>query len=100
MGTLFAQRPRQEKLGQYTGEVWNVLKEMMERQGLEWSDVTPDHWRAAAAVTEAGLRIQSADVLDEQLAGFGELLEDLNGSLSRITDQLAEDAEARSQRAG
>ena len=72
MGTLFDQRPRQEAIQGYCLEV----SEILERYG--WNEKpTPDQVMAACKVLEVGIKLQSADVLDEQLAGFGMIIQSL-----------------------
>lgn len=70
MGTLFKQRPRQDSISSYVATIETVLRDM----GKDPASTTPDWWVAAAKVLESATYIQSADVLDEQLAGFGEIL--------------------------
>jgi len=77
MGTLFDQRPRLDTLATHVRVVMDVAAQL-------WPDVkvfTPAHYETAARVAEAALKIQGADVLDEQLGGFGVLLTDLISAL-------------------
>jgi hypothetical protein len=72
MGTLFDQRPRQETLQGYCDTVDRILK------GYGWDKKpTPEQVTAACRVLEVGIKLQSADVLDEQLAGFGMIIQSL-----------------------
>ena len=70
MATLFNQPPRQDKLQEYALWVCNVGREL----GYQMDD--PKQVRAACDVIHVALMVQNADVLDEQLGGFGELLQD------------------------
>jgi hypothetical protein len=80
MGTLFNQRPRQETLMEgYLSTVRYALLEM----GVQPEHATPDQWIAACEIVKAALAVQNADALDEQLAGFGELLRDLIEAIKR-----------------
>ena len=77
MGTLFDQVSRQRSIDSYVSTVIGVAHEL-------WPDdktYTPAQYEAAARVAEAALKIQNADVLDEQLAGFGEILRDFVSAL-------------------
>ena len=75
MGTLFNQSPRQDSLHKhYVNDVGRVLRDDM---GLDSSKASPAQWHAACDIARTALAVQSADVLDEQLAGFGELLQRL-----------------------
>jgi hypothetical protein len=72
MGTLFDQKPRQEGIQGYCLEV----SEILDRYG--WSNnPTPEQVTAACRVLEVGIKLQNADVLDEQLAGFGKIIQSL-----------------------
>jgi hypothetical protein len=73
MGTLFEQKHRTASLSAYAKEVKSVAHNM----GLDPDNLTPAEWHAACDVLRTGLAIQNADVLDEQLAGFGKILIDL-----------------------
>jgi hypothetical protein len=44
---------------------------------------TPAEWHAACDVVRTELAVLSADVLDEQLAGFGEILKELVEAIER-----------------
>ena len=70
MATLFSQPPRQDALREYALWVCMVGREL----GYQMDD--PKQVRAACDVIQVALMIQNADVLDEQLGGFGELLQD------------------------
>jgi hypothetical protein len=78
MGTLFSQSPRGEKLSNGFHHV---------RAALRFMEVpinrppTPAEWSAACDLVRAALAVQSADVLDEQLAGFGSILERISDAL-------------------
>ena len=73
MGTLFNQEPRQHKLDSYVNTIARILERDL---GKDPDNTTPEWWVAAAKVAEAATRLQNADCLDEQLAGFGEILQD------------------------
>jgi hypothetical protein len=73
MGTLFNQRPRQDRIDGYIGTVIAVARDI-------WPNVeehTPEQIEAACKVFEAALKMQNADVLDEQLTGFAELIQQI-----------------------
>ena len=72
MGTLFDQRPRQETIQGYHTEVDKILK----RYGWD-KKPTPEQVVAACRVLEVSIKLQSADTLDEQLAGLGTLIQSL-----------------------
>ena len=69
MATLFSQPPRQDTLKEYAIWVCNIGHEL----GYQMDD--PKQVRAACDVIQVALMIQNADVLDEQLGGFGQLLQ-------------------------
>lgn len=82
MPTLFDQPPRLEEnygISRLTGYFSAV------RDALDFMKVggepTLEQWNTACRIVETALKIQSADVLDEQLAGFGELLQTLTSVL-------------------
>lgn len=68
MGTLFNQRPRSDTLETY----FHLMKDALGFMGIDRP--TPADWQLACDMVRTALGVQSADVLDEQLAGFGELL--------------------------
>jgi hypothetical protein len=79
MGTLFDQRPRSEALT--FGVVWEAARDM----GLDPNKgLTPAEWHAACDVARTGLAAQNADIFDEQLAGFGELLKELVAAIEGL----------------
>jgi hypothetical protein len=80
MGTLLNQRPRYETLGTMGVPefVWSIAKEM----GFKREKMTPAEWHAVCDVARTALALQSADVFDEQLAGFGEILKELVEALA------------------
>ena len=67
-------RSRQDALREYTIWVCNVGREL----GYKMDD--PEQVRAACDVIRTALAVQNADVLDEQLDGFGQLLQDFINS--------------------
>jgi hypothetical protein len=66
MGTLGNQPPRDPSIG----HILKIIKEM----GWKFDTMTPEKWHAACEVTRTALAIENADALDEQLGGFGEIL--------------------------
>src|SRR5262245_7777284 len=78
MGTLFEQQPRDQKL--------TSVDEYCRRMFGEKDEYTPDEWRAAIEMAKYRLAVQSADVLDEQLAGFAELAIRLIEAVDRISE--------------
>jgi hypothetical protein len=71
MGTLFNQQPRGEHLLSHVYYIRQVLKDDF---GVDPYEATPGQWMAACRVVEVASKLQTADVFDEQLAGFGELI--------------------------
>jgi hypothetical protein len=71
LGTLFNQQPRQEYLG---GNAITWLLGVMERNGFD--PKKPAEVHAFCDLMRTALAIQSADTLDEQLGGFGEILQE------------------------
>jgi hypothetical protein len=69
MGTLLNQKPRQDYLG---GDAITWLMETMRQNGFD--PEKRDDVHAFCDLMRTALAIQSADALDEQLAGFGEIL--------------------------
>lgn len=80
MGTLFNQRPRQESIESYARSITCIADDLWPKQKEPY---TPDQIIAAAKVAEVALKLQSADVFDEQLAGFGELFKELISVLEK-----------------
>jgi hypothetical protein len=81
MGTLFDQKPRQDYLGG-GAIVW--LMSTMRENGFD--PKKPDDVHAFCDLMRTALAIQSADTLDEQLAGFGEILEKIAEALSALIE--------------
>ena len=50
--------------------------------------MTPAQWYAAYDVARTALAIQSADILDEQLAGFGEILRSINWAIDGLAEKF------------
>jgi hypothetical protein len=73
MGTLFEQRPRQDT---FKTRIW-WIQGIAEEMGFKGEKLTPAEWHAVCDVARTALALQNADVLDEQLAGFGEILQEL-----------------------
>ena len=69
MATLFDQPPRHDTLGLYVSWVHNNGVDL----GFDMKD--PRQVRAACDIIHTALAIQNADALDEQLGGFGQLLQ-------------------------
>jgi hypothetical protein len=51
------------------------LGTMLEMMGVAVDEATAEDWRAAAAMLEATIKYQNADLSDEQIVAAGELLE-------------------------
>jgi hypothetical protein len=86
MGTLFEQKPRTDSIDCYFSVIWEAL----ERMGVDSrKNPTPDQVMAACRVVEVSLKIQSADVLDEQLGGFGELARGLVAAFEAVANSIA-----------
>jgi len=80
MGTLFDQPPRQESVNGYVYTVRRVAAEM----GYALDTIKPAEWHAACDVVRTALALQTADALDEQLAGFGEILKELVAAIEKL----------------
>lgn len=73
MGTLFYQLPYKEKMGSSdVKSLISKIKKIQEDTGLEFFEVIQ--------VYELQLKITKADTLDEQLAGFGKLIDRFVGN--------------------
>ena len=64
MGTLRSQPPREESLKKY----FHSIRDALEFMGIGQRKPSPEEWQAACKIVETALRVQSADVLDEQYA--------------------------------
>jgi hypothetical protein len=80
MGTLFDQQPRQESISSYVHTVRRVAAEM----DYDLNTIKPAEWHAACDVVRTALALQTADTLDEQLAGFGEILKELVAAIGEL----------------
>lgn len=85
MGTLFDQPARQDYLG---GSAVSWLQSGMRDSGYDPKKPADVH--AFCDLMRTAIAIQSADVLDEQLAGFGEILQSLVEAIQKRTDGDAE----------
>jgi hypothetical protein len=56
--------------------------------GFSPDAMTAADWRALCDIVRAALAIQSADALDEQLGGFGQLISNIGDSLGGIDDSF------------
>ena len=74
MGTLFDQSPRQETLDNYV----HTIRSIARNAGFDTDNMTPAEWHAACDLARTALAIQSADALDEQLAGLGHILQQIS----------------------
>jgi len=81
MGTLKNQDPRQDNL---TTDVLlghgNKIKKVAEKLDISFNE--------ALNLYQVVAKINDYDVKDEQLAGFGEILEDTNASIREIAREL------------
>ena len=82
MGTLFDQPERQKYLG---GTAVEWLTSGMREHGFDSKKPADVH--AFCDLMRTALAIQSADVLDEQLAGFGEILQSLVEAINNLKDE-------------
>lgn len=82
MGTLFNQPERQAYLGG-NALVW-LLGIMHEH---DFDPKKPNDVHAFCDLMRTALAIQSADALDEQLAGFGELLQSLIEAINGLQER-------------
>ena len=81
MGTLFHQLPYQEKITK--GNLKSLISDIKDVQkdtGLEFYEVIQAY--------ELQLKITKADTLDEQLAGFGKILDRLSDSHERFSESM------------
>lgn len=85
MGTLFDQRPRVDSLDCYFGQIWEALEHV---QADPDKDATPEEIMTACRMVEVALKVQTADVLDEQLAGFGKILISLAEAMTEIAEAI------------
>jgi hypothetical protein len=78
MGTLDTQPPR----GQSLENCFHYATAALRFMGIpEDKKPTAAEWHAACDIVRTALAVQSADVLDEQLAGFGGILESIAAAL-------------------
>jgi hypothetical protein len=79
MGTLFDQPPRGESLGK-------IMRGLhMQAADFGFPDpMTPADWHAFCDLVRTALVVQSADIFDEQLGGFGDILNRLVEALGEI----------------
>lgn len=82
MGTLFDQPPRQESLDRLFSYVERKAREIAVKADFP----TNAEYHVACDMIRTALAVQSADVLDEQLGGFGHILERIADSLEKISD--------------
>jgi hypothetical protein len=82
MGTLFDQPPRLESLG----KLFDYVRSEAQKIAKNPKAPTLEELQVASEMVRAALAIQSADVLDEQLGGFGSILEGIADSLERISN--------------
>jgi hypothetical protein len=80
MGTLFNQQRLVETLSGNARSLYDALELM----GIKSADATHTDWTVACDIVRTLLAVQSADVLDEQLGGFGEILQELVRALEAI----------------
>jgi hypothetical protein len=80
MGTLFDQSPRQETLDSYAHTILSIAR----NAGFDTDNMTPAEWHAACDLARTALAIQSADALDEQLAGLGHILQQIAGAIEGV----------------
>jgi hypothetical protein len=82
MGTLYHQRPRTETLHSYMHSISRALEFMKVPTNRK---PTPAEWHAACDMVRTALAIQSADALDEQLCGFGLILDRIASALADLS---------------
>ena len=83
MGTLSDQRPRTETLETYFIQVGKALDYMEVKR----DKATPAQYHAACDIVRTALAVQSADTLDEQLAGFGEIAQSLVSAVEGLKQE-------------
>lgn len=86
MGTLFDQPERSKWLG---GTAIEWLVHGMRDSGFD--PKKPSEVHAFCDLMRTALAIQSADTLDEQLAGFGEILQSLVEAINGLQEPLRSD---------
>ena len=86
MGTLFDQPDRQRYLG--NGAIPWLLATMRDNG---FDPKKRDDVHAFCELMRTALAIQSADVLDEQLAGFGEILQSIVSAINDLQEPLRSD---------
>jgi hypothetical protein len=84
MATLYDQPPRQESLAGYMHWICAQARKF----GFDPDAMTAADWHALCDIVRTALAIQSADALDEQLGGFGDLIGNIGNSLSGIDDSF------------
>ena len=80
MGTLQNQLPRlacQSMGGWATEDRVDWIRRIAAQMGYKGEKLSPAEWHAACDVARTSLAVQNADTLDEQLAGFGKIFEEL-----------------------
>ena len=77
MGTLFDQPPRMSKgyILNYADRIAEKIRDIQEKYNLSE--------RSATEAVKMSIDIYDKDVKDEQLAGFGEILQDIADALKR-----------------
>jgi hypothetical protein len=73
MGTLFNQRPREECARLH---IDNVLRQIAYIIDKPLDKLNVEELRVGVEVVRLAHAVQGADALDEQLAGFGQILKD------------------------
>ena len=83
MGTLSSQPERQPGLI----NTFDWVRDFARKIAKDRNSPTLAEYHAACDILRTALAVQSADVLDEQLGGFGQILERISDSLEKISDQ-------------
>jgi hypothetical protein len=81
MGTLFNQKPRYENESYAVNRI-DSIKKIAKKKGLTIEETI--------MCLDYAMREHDMDVKDEQLAGFGELLKELNESIVSLGEQIKE----------
>lgn len=88
MGNLFNQLQRMEKLNKYDPPMSLVHVGILVEELLRLTDEYKIEERTAIEILKLSVKITDYDIKDEQLAGFGELLEQFIGELAELSGRL------------
>ncbi|RXZ05357.1 hypothetical protein BACERE00183_00097 [Bacillus cereus] len=81
MGTLFNQQPRMEYFHSYGVKFIGTVKELAEKNNLTIEET--------CRILELTMKIDDYDRKDEQLAGFGDLMMQMNEQIMGLSESLS-----------